>query len=129
AFTLVELLVVIALIAILAALLPPTLARARASAKSAACKSNLRQLGLALGMYVNDYDKYPGNAAMYQGGVFQGIWATGMNWLNPYLSRPHDPDSVNSRYFAAYGGLRTVFSCPGVRPSYAPGLFGAPGSI
>ena len=76
AFTLVELLVVIAVIAILAALLLPTLARARASAKSAACKSNLRQLGLVLSMYVSDYDKYPGNAAMYQGGVFQGIRVT-----------------------------------------------------
>ena len=46
AFTLVELLIVIAIIALLAALLLPTLARGKAAAKSAACKSNLRQLGV-----------------------------------------------------------------------------------
>ena len=79
-------------------------------------------------MYVSDYDKYPGNAAMYQGGVFQGIWATGMNWLNPYLSRPHDPDSVNSRYYWA-DDTASVFNCPGERPVYIPGLFGASGAI
>ena len=69
-FTLVELLVVIAVIAILAALLLPVLAKGKAAAKSAACKSNLRQLGLALNIYVNDYGKYPGNAAMYSGETF-----------------------------------------------------------
>src|SRR5439155_9511789 len=90
-FTLVELLVVIAVIAILAALLLPALARAKASAKSAACKSNLRQLGLALSMYVDDYAKYPGNGAMFSGGAVQGIWGTGMNWLNPYLGVHFDP--------------------------------------
>ena len=58
-FTLVELLLVIAVIAILAVLLFSALAKAKASAQSAACKSNLRQLGLALSMYVNDYEKYP----------------------------------------------------------------------
>jgi prepilin-type N-terminal cleavage/methylation domain-containing protein len=54
-FTLVELLVVIAVIAILAALLLPLLAKGRSAAKSAACKNNLRQLGIALNMYVEDY--------------------------------------------------------------------------
>jgi len=59
AFTLIELLVVIAIIAILAALLLPALSRAQAAAKSARCKSNLRQLGLGLGMYVAEFKRYP----------------------------------------------------------------------
>ena len=133
-FTIIELLVVIAIIAILAAMLLPALARAKAAAKSTACKSNLRQLGTALSMYVNEYDKYPGNAAIYgrdpmfeRTNRFQGIWATGMNWLNPYLGGHYDPNELNSRYYWA-NGQRTVFSCPAVEPRHMPGLFGGPGA-
>lgn len=54
AFTLIELLVVIAIIAILAALLMPTLSRAKESGRSAACIGNLRQMGVALQLYVQD---------------------------------------------------------------------------
>lgn len=59
-FTLIELLVVIAIIAILAAILFPVFARAREQARKASCLSNLKQIGLGVMMYVQDYDEtYP----------------------------------------------------------------------
>jgi prepilin-type N-terminal cleavage/methylation domain-containing protein len=56
-FTLIELLVVIAIIAILAAILFPVFAQARAKARQATCSSNLRQIGVGILMYAQDYDE------------------------------------------------------------------------
>jgi prepilin-type N-terminal cleavage/methylation domain-containing protein/prepilin-type processing-associated H-X9-DG protein len=56
-FTLIELLVVIAIIAILAAILFPVFAQARDKARQASCLSNMKQIGNALMMYVQDYDE------------------------------------------------------------------------
>ena len=60
AFTLIELLVVIAIIAILAAILFPVFARARENARRSSCTSNLKQIGIGILQYVQDYDEtYP----------------------------------------------------------------------
>jgi prepilin-type processing-associated H-X9-DG protein/prepilin-type N-terminal cleavage/methylation domain-containing protein len=85
AFTLVELLVVIAITAVLAALLLLTLADAKASARSAACKSSLRQIGIALISSTQDNEHYPARSC----------WDTAISpftaygwpaYLLPYLS-------------------------------------------
>ncbi len=59
-FTLIELLVVIAIIAILAAILFSAFAKAREAARKSSCSSNLKQIGIALMQYTQEYDEtYP----------------------------------------------------------------------
>ncbi len=84
AFTLIELLVVIAIIAILAAILFPVFARARENARRASCESNLKQVGLGVLQYVQDYDeRFPigVTAAAATAGTPYG-WAEA---IQPYL--------------------------------------------
>src|SRR5687768_4270631 len=80
-FTLIELLVVIAIIAILAAILFPVFAQAREAARKTSCVSNLRQIGVGILMYSQDYDEeFP-----------DGGYGSPRNWevnpdVNPYPS-------------------------------------------
>jgi prepilin-type N-terminal cleavage/methylation domain-containing protein/prepilin-type processing-associated H-X9-DG protein len=66
-FTLIELLVVIAIIAILAAILFPVFARARENARRASCQSNLKQIGLGIMQYTQDYDERMPNGFLSMG--------------------------------------------------------------
>ena len=102
AFSLIELLVVIGIISLLAALLFPVFERAREQGRGAACLSNLRQVGMSLQLYLQDYDEaYPmnrmpdnlhplGGCALTGGSAFPitDLETSSLNWrrvVQPYL--------------------------------------------
>ena len=83
AFTLIELLVVIAIIAILAAILFPVFAKARDKARQSSCQSNLKQLGVAVTQYCQDYDEML--PSWYFGAAPSGTSVTWDLVIQPYL--------------------------------------------
>jgi prepilin-type N-terminal cleavage/methylation domain-containing protein/prepilin-type processing-associated H-X9-DG protein len=116
-FTLIELLVVIAIIAILAAILFPVFARARENARRASCQSNLKQIGLGVLQYAQDYDeKYP--TADWWNPTPSGTKPVGWaNRIQPYLKSlqvfgcPSDSNALKPMwgnpaegYYVSYAG-------------------------
>jgi prepilin-type processing-associated H-X9-DG protein len=134
AFTLVELLVVIGIIAILVAILLPTLARARASAQTVACASNARQLALAIRLFAQEHRGYmpalSDDQWIKQNDPTRSVWVyrskvappVALDWVSsllPYLG------VRNLEWFPDVpGNASKVFLCPSDSASDYPGSYG-----
>ena len=112
AFTLIELLVVIAIIAILAAILFPVFARARENARRSSCQSNLKQIGLGIMQYTQDYDEFYPKGRLYN---------TAGNWAQvtlPYIKSTQVFQCPSHTRTGAIDGTNP--SLPTVERGYAP---------
>jgi prepilin-type N-terminal cleavage/methylation domain-containing protein/prepilin-type processing-associated H-X9-DG protein len=116
AFTMIELLMAVAIIAVLAALLLPTVMKARTAAEKASCMSRIRQIGIALGVYALDSDDtYP---------PVQNLWHTQYNWS--YAGTPQGMAFLWPDYLPSanqYPSSR-VLSCPCFEDMANSGGFG-----
>src|SRR5579884_3021937 len=116
-FTLIELLVVIAIIAILAAILFPVFAQAREKARQITCASNLKQIGLGILQYEQDYDEmYPLEDYNNLSVPFELRWYQA---VGPYVKN----GQIYS-YDKMYSGTGGVWSCPD-EPVPQPAVYGA----
>ncbi len=120
AFTLMELLVVIAILAVLAALLLPALARAKGKAHTAACMNNQRQLGLAFLLYCDEQeDSFPTGAAAGTVSAQPEDWIWWQVRVSP-SGQPAMRDSRGSALAPYLGGYRSsYFRCPADRDALA----------
>ncbi len=117
-FTLIELLVVIAIIAILAAILFPVFAQAREKARQTTCTSNQKQIGLAVMMYISDYDE------TFPWGASNAMTPT-QTWYD--LVEPYVKVGAQGFGFVAPGGVQKGFYiCPSFFNQSYPSLPGDP---
>lgn len=118
-FTLIEILVVIFIIALLAAILFPVFSRAREKARATTCMSNMQQLGMAFQQYTQDSDRrYPG-AGQYQKWGNGGHWVSGITSATQGIADsgpPYTPTGVGADLEdgALYRYVRSeaVYRCP-----------------
>jgi prepilin-type N-terminal cleavage/methylation domain-containing protein/prepilin-type processing-associated H-X9-DG protein len=110
AFTLIELLVVIAIIALLMGILIPTLGRAREQARDVVCQAHMKGLGVALRMYVDDYDGKTYDSPN------QGLWDNA--WEGGAIARRYRPDDNYAYWgiaYEPYAKNKKTFRCPSTK--------------